>query len=60
MAYVRTKVSNGRSEGMNTKVRTVTHRSYGFHSATPLLSYIRLNCSGLVIAPVRHYPPVRG
>ena len=60
VAYVRTKVSNGRSEGMNTKVRTVTHRSYGFHSATPLLSYIRLNCSGLVIAPVRHYPPVRG
>ena len=60
VAYVRTKASNGRSEGMNNKLRTVTQRAYGFHGPSPLLGYIRLCCSGLDIPPVRHYPAVRG
>jgi len=60
IAYVRTKLSNGRAEGMNNKLRTVTQRAYGFHGPTPLLGYIRLCCSGLVIPPVRHFPSVHG
>jgi transposase len=31
VAYVATGLSNGRSEGINGKVRTITRRSFGFH-----------------------------
>lgn len=60
VAYVATGLSNGRSEGMNSKVRTITKRSYGFHDAGALMAMIYLCCTGLVLAPVRHFPAVRG
>lgn len=54
--YVRTGLSNGRSEGVNSKVRTITKRSYGFASPSALTAYIFLCCSGIHLAPIRHYP----
>jgi transposase len=56
--YVRTKLSNGRSEGRNSKVRTITKRSYGFHNASSLIAMIYLCCTGLLLVPVRHFPAV--
>ncbi len=53
LAYVRTGISNGRSEGMNRKARVVTSRAFGFHSATPLIASLYLCCSGLKLEP-RH------
>lgn len=50
VAYVDTKLSNGRAEGLNGKVRTITRRAYGFHSAHALIALIFLCCSGLVIS----------
>lgn len=59
LAYVRTGLSNGRSEGVNGKIRVITKRSYGFHDAGPLIAMIYLCCTGIVLAPVRHFPAIR-
>jgi transposase len=53
MAYVRTGISNGRSEGMNGKVRVITRRAFGLHGAASLIAMLYLCCSGLVLTP-RH------
>jgi transposase len=56
VAYVATGLSNARSEGINGKVRTITRRSYGLHTASALIALIRLCCSGLTLQPVRTVP----
>lgn len=56
LAYVRSGLSNGRTEGLNGKARTITRRSYGFHSAHGLIALLKLCCSGIHLEPVRHYP----
>lgn len=38
------KLSNGKHEGLNNKIRTITRRSYGFHSAEATLALIMLAC----------------
>lgn len=53
LAYIRTGISNGRSEGLNGKTRVITRRAFGFHSATSLIALLYLCCSGLVLTP-RH------
>jgi hypothetical protein len=35
LAAIRLGLSNGRLEGLNSKIRLLSHRSYGFHSPTP-------------------------
>jgi len=59
LAYVRTRLSNGRSEGVNSKIRVITKRSYGFHDPRSLTAMIYLCCSGIVLTPVQHFPAVR-
>jgi transposase len=54
--YVRTRLSNGLSEGMNGKIRTITKRAYGFRDPYSLIAMIYLCCTGILIPPVRHYP----
>lgn len=56
LAYVRSGLSNGRTEGLNGKARTITRRSYGFHSAHGLIALLKLCCSGIHIYPVHHWP----
>jgi len=56
VAYVATGLSNGRSEGTNGKVRTITRRSYGLHGASALISLIFLCCSGLKLTPAHTTP----
>ena len=36
--------SNGRHEGLNTKVRLLIRRAYGFHSAEAALALVMLAC----------------
>lgn len=57
LAYVRTGLSNGRTEALNGKIRTITRRAYGFHSASALIALIYLCCAGLHLHPMRTYPP---
>lgn len=56
LGYVATGLSNGLSEGLNGKVRTITRRAYGFHSAHSLIGLIFLCCSGIRLSPVRITP----
>jgi transposase len=42
-------LSNGRLEGLNSRVRLISHRSFGFHSAAPLIALIYLCCAGITI-----------
>jgi transposase len=52
VAYVATGLSSARSEGLNGKIRTITRRSFGFHSATSLIALITLCCGGIALSPV--------
>ena len=56
LAYVRSRLSNGSTEGINGKIRTITRRSFGFHSADALIAMIQLCCAGIDLAPVFVYP----
>jgi transposase len=49
IAAVRLGLSNGRMEGLNSKVRLISHRSFGFHSAAPLIALVYLCCGGIEI-----------
>ena len=50
LAAVELGISNGRLEALNSKVRLISHRAYGFHSADALIAMIYLCCAGIQIA----------
>ena len=50
LAALKLGISNGRLEAMNSKVRLLSHRAYGFHSANALIAMIYLCCAGIQIA----------
>ena len=52
VAYCATGLNSGRSEGLNGKIRTITRRSFGFHSASSLIALITLCCGGITLSPV--------
>lgn len=47
LAAVELGLSNGRLEGLNSKVRLLSHRSFGLHSAQALIALVYLCCGGL-------------
>jgi transposase len=49
LAAIRLGLTNGRLEGLNSRIRLISHRSFGFHSASPLIALIYLCCTGIVI-----------
>jgi transposase len=51
LAYVRTRLSNGLTEGLNNKTRLITRRAYRFNSADALAAMIHLCCGGTMLAP---------
>jgi len=51
LAAIRLGLSNGRLEGLNSRVRLISHRSFGFHSAAPLVALVYLCCGGLAVMP---------
>jgi transposase len=56
LAFIATGLTNGPIEGLNGKIRTITRRAYGFHSASSLISFIFLCCTGLTLHPVFKTP----
>lgn len=46
-SFLEHRVTNGLAEGMNNKIRLLSHRAYGFHSAVPLIATIYLCCGGI-------------
>lgn len=59
LAYLNTRLSNGRAEGLNGKVRVITRRSYGLHSAKSLIAMLFLCCSLPALTPVKVLPNSR-
>ena len=49
LAAIRLSLSNGRLEGLNSKIRLLSHRAFGFHSPDPLIALVYLCCAGLTI-----------
>ncbi len=46
---IRLGLNNGRLEGLNSRIRLISHRSFGFHSADPLIALVYLSCAGITI-----------
>lgn len=46
-------LSNARLEGTNNKIRLLSHRAYGFHSAQALIAMIYLCCAGIQLPPLQ-------
>jgi transposase len=49
LAAIRLGLSNGRLEGLNSKIRLISHRAFGFHSPEPLIALVYLCCAGITI-----------
>ena len=49
LAAIRLGLTNGRLEGLNSRIRLISHRSFGFHSAAPLIALVYLCCASIVI-----------
>jgi transposase len=49
LAAIELGLSNGRLEGLNSKIRLLSHRAYGFHSANALIATIYLCCAAITI-----------
>jgi glycosyltransferase involved in cell wall biosynthesis len=56
LTYVSTGLNNGRSEGLNGKIRTLTRRAFGFHDASSLIGFMFLCCTGLNLSPGHRTP----
>lgn len=52
VAYIRFRFTNAVAEGLNNKVRLLTRRAYGFHSAEAVISMVMLCCTGIDLNPV--------
>jgi transposase len=46
---IRLGLSNSRLEGLASRVRLISHRSFGFHSAEPLIALIHLCCGRITV-----------
>lgn len=49
-------ISNGRVEGMNTKVRLLVRRAYGFHSADAALALVMLAAGPIDLTLPHEHP----
>ena len=49
LAAIQLGLNNGRLEGLNSRIRPISHRSFGFHSAAPLIALVYLCCTGIDI-----------
>ncbi|MGI8984562.1 MAG: ISL3 family transposase [Acidimicrobiales bacterium] len=52
-------LSNGRVEGLNTKVRLIVRRAYGFHSADAALALVMLGAGPIDLKLPHEHPPTQ-
>ncbi|HEY5045989.1 MAG TPA: ISL3 family transposase [Solirubrobacteraceae bacterium] len=48
---IRLGINQGRTEALNNKVRLITRRAYGFHSANAALALVMLTCGPITLRP---------
>ncbi len=46
---IRLGLSNSRLEGLASRIRLISHRSFGFHTAEPLIALIHLCCGRISV-----------
>lgn len=51
LAAIRLGINQGRTEALNNKVRLITRRAYGFHSAGAALALVMLTCGPITVQP---------
>ena len=51
LAVITLGISSARLEGLHSKVRLLSHRSFGFRSAASVIALIYLCCAGITITP---------
>jgi transposase len=49
LAAIQLEISNGRLEALNSRIRLISHRAHGFHSADALIAMVYLCCAGIHI-----------
>jgi transposase len=49
LAAIRLGITQGRTEALNNKVRLITRRAYGFHSASAALALVMLTCGPITL-----------
>ena len=49
LAAIRLGINQGRTEALNNKVRLITRRAYGFHSAKAALALVLLTCGPIIL-----------
>ena len=47
LAWTKTRLSNGAVEGMNNKIKSISHRSFGFRTAENFIAAIYHCCARL-------------
>ncbi len=57
LAAVRLGLTNARAEALNNKVRLITRRAYGFHSAHAALALVLLTCGPITLQPPHELHP---
>ncbi|MFN0007303.1 MAG: ISL3 family transposase [Planctomycetota bacterium] len=54
VAFVQHRLTNALAEGTNNKIRLISHRAFGFHSAPPLIATVYLCCGGIKLTQPLH------
>ena len=49
LAAIRLGLSNSRLEGLASRIRLISHRSFGFHTPEPLIALIHLCCGRITV-----------
>ena len=57
LAAIRLGITNARTEALNNKVRLITRRAYGFHSADAALALVLLTCGPITLTPPHETHP---
>ena len=58
LAAIRLGLNNARHEALNNKVRLITRRAYGFHSAQAALALVYLCCGPITLRPPHELHPL--
>ena len=54
LRFIDKHLTNSPVEGMNSKIRMISHRAFGFRSGAALIAMIQLCCSGITLTPIGH------
>jgi len=54
---IRLGINQGRTEALNNKVRLITRRAYGFHTAKAALALVMLTCGPITLQPPHELHP---